>query len=265
MAIEKKNITCIISSKNEELRIAATIKSAKKIAENIIVLDNNSSDNTVSIARQMNVHVVNHSFDVTSYRERISLGIGHAKKLYPHTKYITHLNCSEEFIIEFKDISKLLVKEPTALNVYRQSYTNNQFSHPMHLVYLLRAIFKTSQTFRFVRIDQWSLKKCEIHKEFQVKNMKNVAFLSVLKCGVKHFRDGKIDITERKHLEYAAAEAEKISRFKYLHLLFAIFRAIVFLIYNVPYLLFRYSDDYALSIILHMRYFILVGIIRSFK
>ena len=46
------NITVIILTKNEEKNIKASIKSAKQIADRIIIVDSGSDDNTVDIAKK---------------------------------------------------------------------------------------------------------------------------------------------------------------------------------------------------------------------
>ena len=47
------NITVIILTKNEEKNIKASIKSAKQIADRIIIVDSGSDDNTVDIAKKL--------------------------------------------------------------------------------------------------------------------------------------------------------------------------------------------------------------------
>jgi glycosyltransferase involved in cell wall biosynthesis len=50
-------ITVIIPTFNEEIHISRVIKSARKLSDDIWVLDGGSSDNTLSIAKKMNVNI----------------------------------------------------------------------------------------------------------------------------------------------------------------------------------------------------------------
>ncbi len=60
--------TCIIA-KNEEFNIKQVIDSVKKFSNEIIVIDNNSKDNTVSIAKQNGAHVFSYTGNV-EYEQR---------------------------------------------------------------------------------------------------------------------------------------------------------------------------------------------------
>ena len=55
-------ITAIIPTLNEEIHIADAIKSVS-FADEIIVIDSYSSDNTVEIAEQYNVKIIKRMFD----------------------------------------------------------------------------------------------------------------------------------------------------------------------------------------------------------
>jgi len=50
-------ITVIIPTFNEEIHISRVIKSARKLSDDIWILDGGSSDNTISIAKKMNVNI----------------------------------------------------------------------------------------------------------------------------------------------------------------------------------------------------------------
>lgn len=57
-----KNITVVIHTYNEEANIKECIESAKLLTEDILVVDMESTDETVKIAKSMNVPVVSHEF-----------------------------------------------------------------------------------------------------------------------------------------------------------------------------------------------------------
>ena len=56
-------ITVIILTKNEELHIERAIKSALSITKNVIVIDSNSTDDTIFLAQKYNVIIKNASFN----------------------------------------------------------------------------------------------------------------------------------------------------------------------------------------------------------
>lgn len=56
--MSKSKISAFIITKNEEVRISRAIKSVKNIVDEIIVVDSESSDNTVEIARNLGARVV---------------------------------------------------------------------------------------------------------------------------------------------------------------------------------------------------------------
>ena len=57
------SISVIILTHNEELHIKRCILSAKKYAENIHIIDSYSSDETVTIAKSLNVDVLQNKFE----------------------------------------------------------------------------------------------------------------------------------------------------------------------------------------------------------
>ena len=56
-------ITVIILTKNEELHIERAIKSALSITKNVIIIDSNSTDDTIFLAQKYNVIIKNASFN----------------------------------------------------------------------------------------------------------------------------------------------------------------------------------------------------------
>ena len=60
--MDKDLITVIILTKNEEKNIEASIRSAKRIASRILVIDSGSSDKTVELAQNMGAEVVYHEW-----------------------------------------------------------------------------------------------------------------------------------------------------------------------------------------------------------
>lgn len=67
----KKKISCYIRTKNEEDRIARTVRSAFKIADEVIVVDSKSSDSTVMEAEKAGARVLIQDW----------AGLGHQKRI----------------------------------------------------------------------------------------------------------------------------------------------------------------------------------------
>lgn len=71
------DITAIILTKNEEINIEECIKSIKKIAKRIVVIDSFSEDRTVEIAKANNVEVYQNKFE--NYARQYMYGVNIAK------------------------------------------------------------------------------------------------------------------------------------------------------------------------------------------
>ena len=56
-------LSVYIITLNEEARIEATIKQAKKVADEIIVVDSGSKDKTVEIAKKLGSKVIHHDWE----------------------------------------------------------------------------------------------------------------------------------------------------------------------------------------------------------
>lgn len=95
-----KNISVLIIAKNEEDVIADCIKSARDLADEIIVVDGGSDDNTVGVAEKLGAKVVRNTFK--NFSDQRNLAASVAKN-----EWILYLDSDEratpEFISELKE------------------------------------------------------------------------------------------------------------------------------------------------------------------
>ena len=69
---EKEKISCYIRTKNEEDRIARTIKAAFMVADEVVVIDSKSVDNTVLEAEKAGGRVLSQEWAGLGYQKRIA-------------------------------------------------------------------------------------------------------------------------------------------------------------------------------------------------
>jgi glycosyltransferase involved in cell wall biosynthesis len=252
----RKDFAIIINAFNEEARVEGVIESALLLTDNILLLDNCSSDSTVQIAKSYKqVHVEKHNFDETDYRNRIKFGLDVIKSNFPETKIVGHLNCSEiiqrDLVEHLRTVNYL---DYTAIGVYRTPYTDGQKTHPYHLLYIIRSILKSHRTYRFMAIDQWDIEKCEIHAEWQPK-VKRVYNVPLAVKSIRVNRDGAITINEMKHMKYSVTESETTAKGHKITVIAKLFlKPLIYFISQIPYLFFSYSDQRLISTIQHCYY-----------
>jgi glycosyltransferase involved in cell wall biosynthesis len=255
-------ILCAIFTYNEERRIKSVIDSAKTIADEILIVDNNSSDATCDIANKNGAKIIKHSFPPNEYKNRIKLVFDYAASC-PDVEFVTHLNCSERFLISKSDVYNYLSSGSDALACYRKSLTDGVPTHPYHIVYIYRSLFDSHHSFRFIRKTMWDESKCEIHREWQPYEHSKTTALPVWITVVQQFRDGDITVNEQKHLLYAKEEASsKGPQSLWLGMIRILFKNLFYIANNLPYLITNPNKTYILSIIQHIRYYSLVEILR---
>lgn len=89
------DLTAVILACNEERNIAFCIKSIRKIAKRIVVIDSGSSDNTVHIAQELGAEVFFHEWE--NYSRQYNWGIQNAKI---DTKWIFRIDADERLTKE---------------------------------------------------------------------------------------------------------------------------------------------------------------------
>lgn len=99
------SLTAIILTKNEEKNISKCIKSVKNIAENIVVIDSYSEDETVKISESLGAKVYQHKF--TSHSEQFNWAIDN---IPISSEWILRIDADEELTLEL--INELIEKLP---------------------------------------------------------------------------------------------------------------------------------------------------------
>lgn len=111
--MRKSKITVAIITKNEEKNIARCIDSAKGWADEIIVVDGYSEDQTVSIAREMGARVIEHKFEGNFAKER-NLGIENASG-----EWVLHIDADDRITRDFKGAVDDTIDKGEQIDVYK--------------------------------------------------------------------------------------------------------------------------------------------------
>ncbi|MCF8451426.1 MAG: glycosyltransferase family 2 protein [Taibaiella sp.] len=110
-------ISVTVITYNEEKNLARCLESVKDVADEIVVVDSNSTDNTVQIAISLGARVVSRPFE--GYARQKSIASAEATN-----NWILSLDADEALTPELRE-SLLLVKSGAKNNVYRMSRLTN--------------------------------------------------------------------------------------------------------------------------------------------
>lgn len=111
--MRKSKITVAVITKNEEKNIAKCIDSAGTWADEIIVVDGYSEDQTVSIAKKMGARVIEHKFEGNFARER-NLGIENASG-----EWVLHIDADDRITEDFKRAVDDAIDKDAGVDVYK--------------------------------------------------------------------------------------------------------------------------------------------------
>ena len=264
MSNAQKKIAIVIFTYNEQERVREVIESALLLTENIVILDNNSTDQTAQIAKDYKTaKFIQHSLKATDFEDKIKLALRAVKNNFSGAEYVMHLNCSEKITHRLADaIGKVVAKNYSAIAVYRDAKTYGYSTHPYHLLYLFRSLTRKHKSYRLVKVDQWSAEKCKIHAEWQPNDNDSSYTIPFWKAQLVYQRVDDFIAFEKKHIEYAVKEEkESVGIKKRFPLTFSFIRCFAFLGYNMPYLIFSFSRVRFITVLQHCRYIKLVGIL----
>lgn len=264
MTSAQKKIAIVIFTYNEQKRVSEVIESALLLSQNIVILDNNSTDHTAEKVKDYKTaKFIQHNFKHTDFEDKIRLALNAVKNIFSEVEYVMHLNCSEKITHHLADaIVKVVDKNYSAIAVYRDAKTYGYSTHPYHLLYMFRALTRKHKMYRLVRIDEWSAKKCKIHAEWQPVNNNSSYSIPFWKASLVYQRTDDFISFEKKHIEYALKEeAESVGIKNKLPLTVAFIRCLIFLMYNMPYLIVSFSRVRFITVLQHCRYLMLVGLI----
>ena len=129
------NLTTIIITKNEEKNIEECIKSVK-FSNQIIVVDNNSKDRTVEIAKKLDAEVISGEFsDFSKQREAGMLAV--------KQDWVLYLDADERISDELKGEIEKTIEDKDAKDVYKIKRKNFYFgNHEWYYYAKLERLFK---------------------------------------------------------------------------------------------------------------------------
>lgn len=110
------NISIIIITKNEENNIVDCIDSAK-FSKQIIVVDNNSSDRTIELAKNNGAHVITEKFSNFSKQREAALKI-------VKSEWIFYLDADERITHELKEEIEKVINSKDSLEAYQVKRRN---------------------------------------------------------------------------------------------------------------------------------------------
>ena len=136
---------CIIT-KNEESNIKSCLDSIKEIADEIIILDSFSTDNTINIAKNYTSKIYFKEW-IDDYSFSRNFTIAKASG-----KWILIIDADEEFRYEHDFISKLKSTKVNAFSIirkeiYRQHHDLKQVKYPVNIIRLFKR--ETNATFQY--------------------------------------------------------------------------------------------------------------------
>ncbi len=106
-------ISVVIITFNEEKNIVRCLNSVQSIADDILIVDSFSTDNTVELAKKIGARIVNHKFE--GYIEQKNFAISQAK--YPHIFSLDADELPDEMLInEIRRIKKNWIKDGYNMN-----------------------------------------------------------------------------------------------------------------------------------------------------
>lgn len=135
----KNNITIVIITKNESEVIANALKSAQGFADEVIVIDSMSTDNTVAIAEKFGATVKKHAFK--DFAEQRSIALSYIK-----TKWVLYMDADEELTEEFKKEVMLILKnreENSTIGGYFINRKTFYYGHDWHMADTVQRLFVT--------------------------------------------------------------------------------------------------------------------------
>ncbi|MFH1618636.1 MAG: glycosyltransferase family 2 protein [bacterium] len=110
-------LSLVVITRNEEKDLPGCLKSAADLAAEIIVVDNNSQDRTVEIARSFGAKVISRVFD--DYTSQKNFALSHASQ-----EWVLHLDADERLTHELRnEIAELFRKGWPKANGYEIPYS----------------------------------------------------------------------------------------------------------------------------------------------
>jgi len=199
--MKKINLSLIIITRNCGLTLKSTLQSAVNLVDEIVLVDDNSTDQTLAIAKQYQAKV---------YNFKGSFG---ARKLFALNKasgsWVLNLDSDEQLskklASEIKSVVSLpretrRVKWGSQPSGYYLPYQNYCFNHPLH---------HGGENYRILRLfkkESVVINDDLIHEHFELKKGR---YSGKLRHKILHYSYRSIFQIVRKFTNYAALEARK--------------------------------------------------------
>jgi glycosyltransferase involved in cell wall biosynthesis len=209
----KASLTVALISFNEEANIARTLESIKDIADEIVVVDSFSTDNTREIAESYGAKVITHAW--SGFTEQKNVLFSHCSK-----DYILNLDCDEV-------VSKELAAE---INTMLENPQYEGYRIPMRNIYMGKLLNHAwfGEKFRMVKRAAHPIwRGGDIHEKLFVDGK-----IGKLKHGLIHYSYADIEDHFTRTVKYARLGAmKKFKSGKKFHL--------YSLLLNPPYAFFK--------------------------
>lgn len=203
MTLFKLNLTIAIPVLNEEKNLRKCLDAiGQSFADNIVLIDSGSTDNTLSIAQEYSIKVINFTWDGHFPKKRNWYLRNHT----PTTKWVLFLDADEFLTDEFKkELSQTL--KSTEYSGYWLTYTRYFLGKKLIGGYPLKklALFKVGMgEYEYIEEDNWSKLDMEIHEHPVIDGK-----IGIIKAEIEHQDFRGISHYVLKHNEYALWEAER--------------------------------------------------------
>lgn len=204
-----KKLSVLIPTKNEEDNITSCISSVKNLADEIIVVDSYSTDQTVEIAESLNAKVIFRKFDNFSNQKNWAIP-------QMTNEWVLLLDADEQVTPELeKEISALLsssaLEHHNAYWIYRQ---NHFFNRPINY-----SGFQKDKVVRIFHRDKCMYNANKVHEEIITEGS-----TGFLKNKLYHNTYKGFDLHIEKLNRYATLQAEdynkKTGRLSFYHFVF---------------------------------------------
>ena len=187
-------ISIVIITFNEQRNLARCLESVKDIADEIVVVDSFSTDDTLAIARSYNARIIQHPF--LGYGEQKNFATGHAEN-----DWILSLDADEVLSDQLKK-SIVEVKEDPKLNVYQMHRLTNYCGKWIRYC----GWYPDSQTRLYNRTKgKWEEKK--VHEYWRLDNENDVK--GTLKGDLLHYSFTSVSEHLKKIEKYSELGAEE--------------------------------------------------------
>lgn len=201
MKNQKIPITVVIPVKNEQANLAKCLERLTSFEE-VVVLDSNSSDDTMSIAASYGASCLNFNWDGGYPKKRN----WYLLNFRPKCDWVLFLDADEFVTEQFMAAAETAVKDLT-FNGYWLNYTNYflgrklRFGVPQRKLALIRF---GAALFERIEEDSWSNLDMEIHEHPVVSGK-----VGRIRVSIEHNDDRGIEKFVRRHVDYAKWEVAR--------------------------------------------------------